>query len=157
MTTITQQNLQFIQWLATASHQTLLQSTNPHYFKLYEENMMFNARMNNERSAYNQSTCIYASLRLILVLRSQLKSRITELEEKLSLGQASSSLQGRSENARVLPPLLIPDFPALLERKDFSKVRFWALKDWNDYRASQQRRNETVTPEDQLLIHTLSR
>jgi hypothetical protein len=64
MTTITQQNLQFIQLLATTSHQTLLQSTNPHYLRLYEENMMLKTRMNNERSAYTQSInsiCIYVT------------------------------------------------------------------------------------------------
>jgi hypothetical protein len=73
--------------------------------------------------------------------RSQLRSRITELEEKLASGQPSSS---RSEHINVLPPLSIPELPMLLERKDFPKVRFWTVKEWNDYRTTQQRRNEAV-------------
>ena len=45
----TVQDLQFIQMLATVSHQILLQSSNPHYSRLYQENMVFKARGDNER------------------------------------------------------------------------------------------------------------
>ena len=48
---ITAQNLQFIRMLGSASHESLLQSNNPYYAKLYQESMILKARIDNERFA----------------------------------------------------------------------------------------------------------
>ena len=66
------QNLQLIQMMATASHQALLQSTNLHYLRLYEENMMLKERMSNEKYAY-----IFNLLHILTLLYqfSQVKDR----------------------------------------------------------------------------------
>jgi hypothetical protein len=45
----TLQDLHVIQTVGTASHETLLQSSNPHYSRLFLENMMLKVHVFNER------------------------------------------------------------------------------------------------------------
>lgn len=75
---------------------------------------------------------------------SFLKSRIAELEDKLASGQTSHSVKFGSEKSHALPALALPPPLPLLERKDFPKVCFWTLKEWNDFKANQLRCNEAV-------------
>ena len=55
---ISTQDLQVMHLLGSASHQLLLQSGNPHYFRLYQENVVLRARIDNERWAYIGCMCV---------------------------------------------------------------------------------------------------
>lgn len=64
--------------------------------------------------------------------------------QALAAGRAVTSVQGLSEKAHILSPLSIPAPSPPLERKDFPNVRFWTLKEWNAYKATRHRSNETI-------------
>ena len=76
-------------------------------------------------------------------LNSQLQARIQDLQEKLERGISTG--QSHTEKACILSPLSIPPPPTPLDQKDFPNVRFWSLKEWNDYKATRQRNNETLS------------
>ena len=71
--------------------------------------------------------------------------RISELEEKIRWQASAQGHGDTGEKARILPALSIPLPSEPLERKDFPNVRFWALKEWNDYKATRQRSSEAIS------------
>ena len=76
-----------------------------------------------------------------MLLKNHLQAMISELEGKIVTGRAISLC---SDKARILSPLSIPAPTLPLERKYFPNVRFWTVKEWNTYKATRQRRNETT-------------
>ncbi len=107
--------------------------------RFLQESVILKARVDNERFAVIK---LWVCMLLICVC-SRLQARISELEERLSAALPVSSHQNGSE-ARVLLPLSIPAPLAQLQQTDFPKVRFWTMKEWNDHKAAEQRRNETI-------------
>ncbi|KAF8154160.1 hypothetical protein B0H34DRAFT_861033 [Crassisporium funariophilum] len=119
-------NPQLFELLYAADHRTLLQSGNPLYFSLYEENTRLKAQL----GTFDQA-----------------KLRISELEQMLLTAPvhqtrmqppvAAPTYQPSTSGYR---PLIMPPKPIALRKEDFPNTRFWTLAEWTDYRDSVKRR-----------------
>ncbi len=94
---ITAQDLQFIRMLGSASHESLLQSNNPYYARLYQESMILKALIDNEKFA---GIKLWVCRLICVFFCSRLQARILELEERLH--QESMILKARVDNERFV-------------------------------------------------------